>query len=443
MSKQATILDAVREPEILVALCAAIRADAEVPTTADLAVWLVRDAPPEFAEEANARLAAVLGTGAEWVVARTVEFAFGSGGRSHGDLELRATGGLSPADVHAVWRTAPDRVRHPLGPLVRGWLERPRPGTALNLRPDPILPSGLAMAGPRCGEGPGSARLALFSAPRHSSGDVWLPGFGEPDTTGPCLPLALYDLMDAGHRGGGRGADMALRMFVEAVLGLSEVDRGVSVDHPVILPGVTLRRFLDWFYEGTGRRPQPSEYYPRLEAAAEALASNRARIEWVDPLTGKGGRRTVVRVEDLPRGPGKLDDEVSVSVFLPPTAGVGSAVNRSRLRYWGRRSEPAYRALLGLTFRWFRPGVTRFPLRRGGRVVTHLQSSDPDQYDELSPGQLIELCYPKARGGSRRYLLARALKTIAVLNRTGDLSRPDPIRRPGLILPPVRRGDRE
>ena len=321
-------------------------------------------------------------------------------------------------------------------PAARGWLERARPGTALNVRPDPILPSGLAMAGPRTGEGPGAARLALFSAPRHASGDAWLPGFGEPNIAGPCLPLALYDLMDAGHRGGGHGADMALRMFVEAVLGLSEVDRGVSVDHPVILPGVTLRRFLDWFYEGSDRRPKPSEYYPRLEAAAEALASNRARIEWVDPLTGKGGRRTVVRVEDLPRGPGKLDDEVSVSVFLPPTAGVGPAVNRSRLRYWGRWSEPAYRALLGLAFRWFRPGVTRFPLRRGGRVVTHLQSRDPDQYDELSPDGLIELCYPKSRSGSRRYLLARARQAVARLEAAGDVVRPDPARRPGLFLPP-------
>ena len=430
------VLEAVSESELIAALSAAIRADAEVPTTADLAVWLVTEAYPDIVTEANDRLAAVLGKGAEWAVARTVEIALVSGARSRDSLELRGPGGLDPAGVHAAWRTAPDRVRHPLAPLVRGWLERARPGTALNVRPDPILPSGLAMAGPRTGEGPGAARLALFSAPRHASGDAWLPGFGEPNIAGPCLPLALYDLMDAGHRGGGHGADMALRMFVEAVLGLSEVDRGVSVDHPVILPGVTLRRFLDWFYEGSDRRPKPSEYYPRLEAAAEALASNRARIEWVDPLTGKGGRRTVVRVEDLPRGPGKLDDEVSVSVFLPPTAGVGPAVNRSRLRYWGRWSEPAYRALLGLAFRWFRPGVTRFPLRRGGRVVTHLQSRDPDQYDELSPDGLIELCYPKSRTGSRRYLLARARQAVARLEAAGDVVRPDPARRPGLFLPP-------
>ena len=122
--------------------------------------------------------------------------------------------------------------------------------------------------------------------------------------------------------------------------------------------------------------PRPVEYYARLEAAADVLASSRARIEWINPATGKGGRRTVVRVEDLPRGPGALDDEVVVSVF------VGADRRPRPLWHWGRRSERAYQALLGLAFRWHRPGVTRFPAPgrdRGGKPW--LYSADPDRYE--------------------------------------------------------------
>ena len=62
---------------------------------------------------------------------------------------------------------------------------------------------------------------------------------------------------------------------------------------------------------------------PRLEAAVNALDSPAARIPWEDPVTRRGGLRRVVSVTDIPRGPGKLDDVLTLTVHLPPGTGAG------------------------------------------------------------------------------------------------------------------------
>ncbi len=83
-----------------------------------------------------------------------------------------------------------------------------------------------------------------------------------------------------------------------------------------------------WFYAGTGRTPRPAEYWPALNRAAEALDAREVRIPWEDPATGRGGRRRVVSVRDIPRGPGRLDDVVSV-VVNPDPFEAGATVLRS------------------------------------------------------------------------------------------------------------------
>ena len=99
--------------------------------------------------------------------------------------------------------------------------------------------------------------------------------------------------------------------------------------------------------------------------AVEALDTMDARIPWEDPDTGRGGLRRLVQVGDIPRGPGALEDFVTVVVHLPPGAGVGPTVSPN-LHVWGVRSAPAYNALINLAYRWFEPGVTRRPVA-GGR----------------------------------------------------------------------------
>ena len=72
-----------------------------------------------------------------------------------------------------------------------------------------------------------------------------------------------------------------------------------------------------------------------------------ARIPWVDPETGRGGLRRVVRVGDIPRGPDALDDVVRMVVDLPPGSGQVPMVTPT-LGAWGARSAPDCNALLNL-----------------------------------------------------------------------------------------------
>ena len=105
-----------------------------------------------------------------------------------------------------------------------------------------------------------------------------MPGFGKPDTPSPALPLALYDLGAGPAISPGKGAPLALRMFVESILSvpMDERERGL----PVAM-SVSLREFLKWLYPT--RTPSPAEYWPRLMAAIEALDSWDARIPLMTP----------------------------------------------------------------------------------------------------------------------------------------------------------------
>ena len=130
-----------------------------------------------------------------------------------------------------------------------------------------------------------------------------LLGFGDLDTDGTALPLALFGLgQDNPHRGGSPAAPLALRLFVEAVLAVGLNDR--RTDKPVALQ-VTLRDLLARLYPGP-RKPRPNEYWPRLMRAAEALDSMDARVPWVETDTGRGQLRRVVSVGGVPRGPVRL-----------------------------------------------------------------------------------------------------------------------------------------
>ena len=140
---------------------------------------------------------------------------------------------------------------------------------------------------------------SLFTPAAHRRGQLVMPGFELADHEGPALPLALYQLgEDNPLRGGGRGAALALRLFVEAILAAPYDQR--QAGQPVALQ-VTLRDLLDRLYPGR-RRQKPNEYWSRLMQAVEALDTMDARIPWHDPNTGRGELRRVVSVGGIPRG---------------------------------------------------------------------------------------------------------------------------------------------
>ena len=207
----------------------------------------------------------------------------------------------------------------------------PRPGQ-VNINPDRILPARLAMGADRpasraavhpggsCGE----SRRRAIETPRLRPG-------ADPDH--PVAALALYDLGGASSMERGRGAPLALRLWVESILAVGLTDR----DHPwpTVLE-IPLRDLLRKLYPGK-RRPKPNEYWPRLMQAVESLDSTR--IPWEDPETGKGGLQRIVNVSSIPRGPGSLDDAVRIIVDLPPGSGKGPVVSPN-LGLYGVQSAP-------------------------------------------------------------------------------------------------------
>ena len=289
--------------------------DAAPPSQSDLAAW-IGHCPPQVLTDAEARLAVLWGLKPKQV--RVTGWAFGGLVTWRDGVEFHA-----PA-AELVTEAKRRKILNPLAPLVKA-CPTPVDGKA-NLRPDRILPAKLAMVNPshkRAGR--------LFSPAAHRRGQLVLPGFEFADYEGPALPLALYQLGDDNpQHGGGRGAPLALRLFVEAILAAPYDERNAG--QPVVLQ-VTLRDLLDRLYPPP-RRPKPSVYWPRLMSAVEALDSMDARIPWHDPKTGRGGLRRIVSVGDIPRGPGALDDMVRMIVDLPPGSGPGPQVS-PKLGEWG------------------------------------------------------------------------------------------------------------
>ena len=192
--------------------------EGKAPTQQELAAWIGAGAcPPEAMREVADRLAVL------WEVEPgKVTFT----GWAYGGLTTWRDG----EEWHAPARDLVDAAKaalvlNPLAPLLRAW-ERGQPVEGRpNLRPDRIIPGKLAMVDPSHVRA--DRMMRLFSASAHREGQLAMPGFGETDYDGPALPLALYGLGDTNlQHGGGRGAPLALRLFVEAVLAVRLEDRG-------------------------------------------------------------------------------------------------------------------------------------------------------------------------------------------------------------------------
>ena len=353
-------------------------------------------------------------------------------------------------ELVTLWNETPETERpkggFPLDILYLAWLKRPQPVEPSTREQGRIIPAKIAQVAP------GDRRAGkLFTTAAHVSPDIEagqlsfsgfqqlgtstgnaterqsiLPGFQDPATIGPCLPLALYDLGDAPATSRGPAAPLALRLFVESVLAVPMDSR--DVDSPVAMK-VTLRQMLDWIYPGK-RKPRPNEYWPRMMAAFDALESPAARVPLYNPDTGQGEMRRIVSISGIPRGPNKLDDWIRIIVDLPAGSGNGPQVS-DNLRQWGVQSAAAYRALLNLAYRWFEPGRTHFPVGRGKRQFW-AQVNDAKRYPALTDDELIALCFPTSQHSQHWRLKQKGLTVIRQLEKAGELRIVE-----GHILPPA------
>ena len=326
--------------------------------------------------------------------------------------------------VHERWRTLPDgkRPRHPLGLLVHVVQGRPR-SVAYDAGGDRgrILPSKL----PTMVVNDNHRRAGhLIQSTEHGTGVLNTDGrqsilFGfERPRNSPPLPLALYHLGIGNRARGqqGRGAPLALRLFIEAVLAFPHGERDGS---GAVLLETTLRLLMKQMWPA---QPVRASNMPSLWAACEALDSHEARI----PILNPGGySNSLLRIVDFLAIPDRFDPDapVAIRVHLPPGVGAGP-IMPDALNAWGAWSSATYNALIGLAFMWHVPGKLRIPApngKRKGKSTHWLQVQDPARYPDLTDDDLIDLCFPIGASRPHRALLADARKVVADLSEAGGV----------------------
>ena len=263
--------------------------------------------------------------------------------------------------------------------------EIPRQLSTRNDRDDGLFPAIWAKR-----ENGGGNYPAMKWAGIRSRGQLEFPSFdtGGSDGIVRALPMELHELP---HRSRGRGAPLARRIFVNAVLDVpqSEWQSAESVN----LPPVSFGLFLENLYpksEKTGRLSwKPGRHLDDMLEAFDVLTSRHARVGWEDPDTGIGGADLVVIPLTVPRA-GHADDIVRLQVNLPPGIGQRSIIfDRPALIQAGARSAPAFDLATSLAPLWSVPGKTRIPMGR-----TWLQVRKAERYPEVTDAMLAAMAYP-------------------------------------------------
>ena len=301
----------------------------------------------------------------------------------------------------------------PLFPIIQAFLMKPT-RVEPNRRTNRIIPARIAMA-----REPDRRMPERFSPAVHvqktKGGQMLIPGFESEWAPSPALPLALYDLGGGPNDGKGEGAPLALRIFVESILALHQEDRD-GRRREIEVP---LREFLNWIAIDTpDALRRQSRYLDQMQRAIEAL--DKAWIPVYNAATGEHRIERVVLVQGVPTGRGALDKPVTIYVTLPPGSENGPLVPPT-LRNWGKKSAGAYRLLLNLCYRWFNPGVTRRPMSQPGRKGFWYQSQNPDDYDPITPSEVLRLAFPNSGAKNKAEMTSRAVRALKDLADVGDV----------------------
>ena len=210
------------------------------------------------------------------------------------------------------------------------------------------------------------------------------------------LPLKLWDWRVRDENERGRGAPLAGRMYVEAVLDVKKDDWGVSANRGILLPPQRLGAYLQRLYGPKGAKNWDKRRFPTLKRAFAVLETTETRVFWQDPKTGMRGHRRIVVPVDIPWD-GKLDEWVRFAVFLPPLRKhEGPLIDRPALQDSGRRSAPAWRLVLMLSAYWYHPGALRVGLAGGTKWA---QVKAWGRYEVITDQQLVAMAFPQESTG--------------------------------------------
>ncbi len=296
---------------------------------------------------------------------------------------------------------------HPIQMLVSRWMQRRGRDIAANRRPDPIAPALLFMTSKDVQAPPTAMYDGGVSAPR------WItPALPDaPRLFTPAMPLGLFDLGGGSVGSHRRGAPLALRMFVEAVLAVSPEDRGSGA---TALPPERWGDFLHRLFPDSAGGWRRSNQWGAALAAFEALDSPDALIPWQNSEGGWQLRRTV-SVRDRPATGGR-EEWVQLVVDLPPGSEHGPIIDRLALRRAGVVSSAAYRLALNLAAWWHRPGATRVPV--GG---TWRQVRQVGRYPVVTNNILVAMAYPQGAvsTAAQRERLAASKRALKYLVQQG------------------------
>ena len=293
-----------------------------------------------------------------------------------------------------------ETLPHPLAPLILAWQKR----VEIDRRETGILPSGAARVRTEVRAlRPGGHPIDIDALGAVSdSGMGYLPGLAPSETAliEPAIPLVLWDRMDSPRANGGRGAPLALRLWIETLLSVPLAERR---RHAPIRMEIPLRELVSWLWPNGWNR---GRNWPQLAESLTAIHS--ARIPW------EGGAWSAVSVANIPSG---LDYAVVLDVSLPPGSERGPMIRRDVLRRWGLDSAPSYRAYLGLALLWDRYGTSR---NRNG---------EPRRIYADAPVDWKKLNGPRQLNPARTRIPALDSTDILALTATPNDARADSTRR--------------
>lgn len=293
-------------------------------------------------------------------------------------------------------------------PLLHYWHEHGSRVVKHNAGTRPLLPDSLVhiIHHPKLPPGLLASRTRAFHTA--STQQAFLPGFG-PDASedlAQSLPLALWDL--GSDNPTAPYAPIALRLWIEAVLGLPKRHW-----HEYAGFSVTQGELAQWLWPNPKRPRRPNEYHPAIEQAL--LQVDRMWLPYTDSA-GLPMRMKPVAVLEIPQSQ-DANQLVRMAVRLPRDTSQGAPINRTILRTLGSSSGAAYRAYLNVAVQLFVPGKTRVP---GPRKDVWFWSKCVEHYPRLTLAQVQALAFPLEGGDSNpRRRRAKALEALAKLEAAG------------------------